>query len=126
MGRTFGTRPGVAPGQDALAGPRHSGRRRPKTASAARTRDVEGRGVAHGVGADHGGAAGLGDIGRHALDHIQTIAEIIQRQENRERDEAERDQVSNLKNNFKKFKPMSTPTGPTVAKTEDSGDGLGL
>lgn len=68
----------------------------------------------------------LGDIGRHALDHIQTIAEIIQRQENRERDEVERDQVSNLKNNFKKFKPMSTPTGPTVAKTEDSGDGLGL
>lgn len=68
----------------------------------------------------------LGDIGRHALEHIQTIAEIIQRQENRERDEAEREQVSNLKNNFKKFKPMSIPTGPTVAKTEDAGNGLGL
>lgn len=68
----------------------------------------------------------LGDIGRHALDHIQTIAEIIQRQENRERDEAERDQVANLKNNFKKFKPMSIPSGPTVAKTEDAGNGLGL
>lgn len=68
----------------------------------------------------------LGDIGHHALEHIKTIAELMQRQENRERDEAERDQVSNLKNNFKKFKPMRLPTQPTVSKTEDSGNGLGL